>query len=109
MKARYFCPFVFIESFIQETFIDTVRNVMVQCLLRAYIVESDMPVFIAGLGTESIMIWANALTSLKPSFFNVKMEVIVVSTSWDFYEYQIKLAQFLASSKHLTDICYYYY
>lgn len=46
---------VSIETFIQETFIDTTRNVLGPCLLRAQIVESDTPVFSLGLGIESIM------------------------------------------------------
>ena len=40
--------------------------------------ESNTPVFNTGLGIESIMIWANDLTSLGPLFTHVKKEVIVV-------------------------------
>lgn len=46
-----------------------------------------MFVFIVGFGIEFIMIWVNVLIFLKFLFFNVKMEVIVVFISWDFYEY----------------------
>jgi len=67
-----------IQSLIQETFIDTTRNIKETCLLRVQIVESNMPVFNTGLGIESIMIWANDLTSLWPLFTHVKKEVIVV-------------------------------
>ena len=37
-----------------------------------------MPVFSTGLGIESILIWANGLTSLWPLFTRVKKEVITV-------------------------------
>ena len=55
---------------------------MEPCLLSVYVVESDTPVFSPGLGIESIMIWANDSTSLKPLFTHIKMEVIVGLSWW---------------------------
>lgn len=54
---------------------------MGSCLLRTCVVEPDMPAFKPGFGIESIVIWSNDMTFLKPSFTYLKMEVIVVSTS----------------------------
>lgn len=57
------------------------RNVMGSCLLRTWVVEPNIPVFKPDFDIESIVIWANDVTSLKPSSTYVKMAVIVVSTS----------------------------
>lgn len=54
---------------------------MGSCLLRTWVVEPDIPVFKPDFDIESIVIWANDVTSVKPSSTYVKMAVIVVSTS----------------------------
>lgn len=46
---------------------------MESCLLRTWVVVPDMPVFKPGFGIESIVLWANDVTYLKPSFAYVKM------------------------------------
>ena len=73
-----------------------------------------MPVFSTGLGIESIMIWANGLTSLWPLFTRVKKEVITVLPRRllgvsNKIEHMITLAQFLISVMHSVNVYYCYY